>query len=313
MLTKPKAGERPKASLICEMIDRLGESMESALSNGYADSDGVCTRPPGVARTRPNPILFKNATGTQVDIGDILGIDAPLSDPSGGIGTAAYEHFFMEPGFSVKMPDEDTHRGRFGVSLSNVISNDIGYMAVSGVVGAKVYADADTKVFRYADVMDGDKGKLQATRYGTAKVLWPLTLAVGQNYAMVHLNSLAPVLPFFVRMSSDYDDGSESVNCDVVSGDPAAYVSCKCSMLPDGATIKEDSVCMVLPTAEDPDEFEIVAVMPTSVEPFTDFRVENRKLQHKTTKIWVPFADEEASSGSGDGWVTDHEGTRCQK
>ena len=111
-------------------------------------------------------VKVRNASGSDRDRFDVLGLVAPIIDP-----LANLQAFKNEPTLIGVKPEDPTHRGKFAILLEPVKAGEIAhYACVSGVTPARVYVEKEWH--DRADVFSGEPSCLKCGERGAATILW---------------------------------------------------------------------------------------------------------------------------------------------
>jgi hypothetical protein len=153
-------------------------------------------------------VPIKNASATDLERGDVLGIDGPLHGPDSETGT-----FWSAPVLVGSEPDIDVHEGAFAVLLEPLDAGAIGRCCVSGICPA--YVDVVDPDDGYADVVDGQH-TLRSEDAGSAQILW--ANGTGVVPALVRISNLFEAVPVTSSGSSASDSQSLSIDPSVPSG-----------------------------------------------------------------------------------------------
>ena len=159
---------------------------------------------------RPQPatrhtglVLVKNASGSDRNRFDILGIDAPIFTPSESV-----ESFKNAVALSGVTPSEASHSGSFVILLEPVGSGEIGLACAQGVCPVKVnVTDTDHP---YADVSDGEASSLTSGTSGAAFILWKET-GTGEKWAVVRLGVPAGASAIVCKVKAAHGNATYTV------------------------------------------------------------------------------------------------------
>ena len=124
-------------------------------------------------------VLVKNASGSDRGRFNVLGIDSPIFTP-----TDNEEEFKNRVALSCITPVEADHTGRFVILLEPIANNEIGLGCVHGVCPVKI--DVTDEDQQYADISNGETGKLKSSSTGAAQILW-VEPGTGEKWAIVRL------------------------------------------------------------------------------------------------------------------------------
>ncbi len=133
-------------------------------------------------------VLVKNASGSDRGRFNVLGIDSPIFTP-----TDNEEEFKNRVALSGVTPAGADHTGKFVILLEPIANNEIGLACVHGVCPVKI--DVTDEDQQYADISNGEAGKLKNSCTGAAQILW-VEPGTGEKWAIVRLGApeAGPVL-----------------------------------------------------------------------------------------------------------------------
>lgn len=108
----------------------------------------------------------RNDTGIDLEVTDVMGIDAPLFDPEENVFA-----FLDRVTFSGIVPTYAGQRGRFVICAEPIAAGEIGKCYAAGVFPCYVYLNDFTHL--YADVQEGDTNALDSDGVsGAVELLW---------------------------------------------------------------------------------------------------------------------------------------------
>jgi hypothetical protein len=142
-----------------------------------------------------NTIFVKNTSGSDIERGEVLGIDAPIMAP----GTNEDE-FLARVSFKGVTPDGDDHKGKFIVCADKIKDGDIGRGYIAGTCHAKV--DIQAEADEFADIEDGET--LLKSGASGAKILWKET-GTGEVWTILSLTENS--MPAIYKATADQSDG----------------------------------------------------------------------------------------------------------
>jgi len=126
-------------------------------------------------------VLVKNSSGGDRGRFEVLGLGAPIFDPS---DADALDAFKQRPAFIGELPASATHASRFAVLLEPVPAGEIGHACLDGICAVQI--DVTDAGHDYADVKDGSAATLVSGGNGAAQILWK-EAGTGTKWAMVRL------------------------------------------------------------------------------------------------------------------------------
>lgn len=135
----------------------------------------VKARPPSFA-SDPCIVWVRNDSGEDVGRFGVLGIDAPIFDPTDADALPAFHERVLISGV---LPAES---GRFVITMEPIADGAWGRAWISGTCLVKVVADGDTSA---ADIAAGETGYLSGGS-GAAQVLWRAA-GSGEQWAIVRI------------------------------------------------------------------------------------------------------------------------------
>ena len=172
---------------------RAGQSsLDRTFQRGHAWQSGI--------------VPVRNDTGADRDRLSVLAIDGPVFAPDNG-GGAADDAFIRRVVLKGTTPSRPSDVGWFVITLEPIGAGKIGRACVSGVCPALVKYEEDFHYF--ADITDGDSGKLTSGERGAAELLWVSDSAGGSGaiLAVVRLANYPPSL-HWAKVSSDWSSGN---------------------------------------------------------------------------------------------------------
>jgi hypothetical protein len=114
--------------------------------------------------TPATTVLVKNNTGAELLAYEVVGITGPI------ISAADNEtEFTTRSGWNVGLP-ASSHFGKFLVTAESIPDGEMGLAFAGGVVPVK--CDIDNQHMDRADVVAGNKTKLQASFHGSSQIIW---------------------------------------------------------------------------------------------------------------------------------------------
>lgn len=123
-------------------------------------------------------VNVRNDSGTDLDTGQVLGIDASLFDPD----DQRDAFLFDGPSVVGATPADGVHNGRFVVLAQPIKNDDVGLAYAAGVCPAKVSLTNSDDGF--ADINDGTTSNLLSdASAGAAQILWSPGLSGGSSGA----------------------------------------------------------------------------------------------------------------------------------
>ena len=152
---------------VCDMIE-WARRMKSMLAAGR-NSERL---PAGV-------VLIENASGSDQDRCDVLGIDSVVITSADNVA-----EFKSRPVLSCITPAADYHTGKFVVLYEPIANGKLGYAWVTGVCPVQLQSIQPEHL--YADITDADTSKLTSHVAGGARILWRAD-DDGMGWALVQL------------------------------------------------------------------------------------------------------------------------------
>lgn len=140
-------------------------------------------------------ILVRNDSGANRQRFEVLGVDAPIIDPS-----TNEEEFKNRVALSCVAPAADTHEGKFVVLAEPIATGKIGRAYAAGVCPVKIDVPDEDHEWRYAEIADGVTANLKVSMQGSAGVLWRAG-GTGVQWAVVRLGKPIPMHVFPVDLT----------------------------------------------------------------------------------------------------------------
>jgi hypothetical protein len=140
-------------------------------------------------------ILVRNDSGSDRQRFEILGVDAPVIDPSYN-----EEEFKNRMALACVSPVVDTHEGRFVVLAEPVGSGKIGRAFAAGVCAVKINVIDETEEPRFVEIAGGTTANLDVKRRGSAGILWRVG-GTGVQWAVIRFGKPIPLHVFPVNLS----------------------------------------------------------------------------------------------------------------
>jgi hypothetical protein len=140
-------------------------------------------------------VLIRNDSGSNQNRMSVLGVDAPVIDPS-----ANEEEFKNRVALSCVVPAADTHEGKFVVLAEPIASGKIGRAYAAGVCPVKIDVPDEDHEWRYAEIADGVTANLKVSMQGSAGILWRAG-GTGVQWAVVRLGKPIPMHVFPVDLT----------------------------------------------------------------------------------------------------------------
>lgn len=190
--TQPGDKFKPSAGMWNDMLSMLRwfkQNQQSAAAIPHQWARNFSTLP------------VKNASGSDVARGGILGIDDSLYAPTDNL-----DGFKNGPTLSCITPAQADHDGKFAVTLEPIEDGAIGRAVLDGLAVCQVSVTAGEEWYEYADVIDADAAKLKLLPAGAAQVLWRET-GTGAKWAIVRLGSPPGAIYEDVKFTSALDGG----------------------------------------------------------------------------------------------------------
>jgi hypothetical protein len=169
-------------------------------------------------------VLVRNDSGSNQNRMAVLGVDAPIIDPS-----ANEEEFRNRVALSCVAPEEGTHEGRFVVLAEPIANGKIGRAYAAGVCPVKIDVPDEEHEWRYAEIADGITGNLKVSMQGSATILWRAG-GTGVQWAVIRLGQPVPMHVFPVELTQVGGEQGDEENpaswtydvLDVVTGETLA-------------------------------------------------------------------------------------------
>ena len=169
-------------------------------------------------------VLVRNDSGSNQNRMAVLGVDAPIIDPS-----ANEEEFRNRVALSCVAPEEGTHEGRFVVLAEPIANGKIGRAYAAGVCPVKIDVPDEEHEWRYAEIADGITGNLKVGMQGSAGILWRAG-GTGVQWAVIRLGQPVPMHVFPVELTQVGGEQGDEENpaswtydvLDVVTGETLA-------------------------------------------------------------------------------------------
>jgi len=140
-------------------------------------------------RTNPREVIVKNATVTDLDRYDIMGVSIPLFGPD--VNLTEFQTNLCMQGVAC---DGEEHIGRWAVLMEPIAAGQIGMAIISGETIAMIdVLDAnDTHVECNTDPSDtGNFYRLQSGTTGTARILWKESGTGNDKWALIRIGDAA--------------------------------------------------------------------------------------------------------------------------
>ena len=148
-----------------------------------------------------SPIFIKNTTLATIQRFGVLGIDAPLVDP-----TTDLEAFKRRIAFTGSTPSDMMHKGKFAIAIEPIAASAIGKASINGLCITKVkFPDPNVRKPEFADIDDGIVINLKAKGHGSASILWhePTPAGGGTVWAIVRLGDSRHAGAFPIKLVMD--------------------------------------------------------------------------------------------------------------
>ena len=169
-------------------------------------------------------VLVRNDSGSNQNRMAVLGVDAPIIDPS-----ANEEEFRNRVALSCITPAADTHEGKFVVLAEPIANGKIGRAYAAGVCPVKIDVPDEEHEWRYAEIADGVTANLKVSLQGSATILWRAG-GTGVQWAVIRLGQPVPMHVFPVELTQVGGEQGDEENpaswtydvLDVVTGETLA-------------------------------------------------------------------------------------------
>ena len=150
-------------------------------------------------------ILVRNASGSDRERFDVLGVDVPVIDPASN-----EEAFKNRLALAGVVPVSGTHEGLFVVLAEPLANGRIGHAFAAGVCPARIDVPDEESEWRFAEIAGGVAANLAAHPQGSASILWRAG-GTGVQWAVVRLGNASSMHVFPVELSQvGGDEGGES-------------------------------------------------------------------------------------------------------
>lgn len=167
-----------------------------------------------------NGIVFlKNSTGSDLNQFSVVGIDGPLFGPDDN--EDEFRHNVSLKGVT---PDIASHYVAYAVTQEPIATGKIGKAMVAGMTVVQLEVKDDDHM--YAVMVDGDTGKLQSSKTGTAQIQWKKGAKGETDWALVALGA-SPTLVSWGKATSNWHNGADN----------GSYVDCNPCKDRDGAEV----------------------------------------------------------------------------
>jgi hypothetical protein len=169
-------------------------------------------------------VLVRNDSGSNQNRMAVLGVDAPIIDPS-----TNEEEFRNRVALACVTPEKGTHEGRFVVLAEPIANGKIGRAYAAGVCPVKIDVPDEEHEWRYAEIADGITGNLKVSMQGSATILWRAG-GTGVQWAVIRLGQPVPMHVFPVELTQVGGEQGDEENpaswtydvLDVVTGETLA-------------------------------------------------------------------------------------------
>jgi len=169
-------------------------------------------------------VLVRNDSGSNQNRMAVLGVDAPIIDPS-----TNEEEFRNRVALACVTPEEGTHVGRFVVLAEPIANGKIGRAYAAGVCPVKIDVPDEENECRYAEIADGVTANLKVSMQGSATILWRAG-GTGVQWAVIRLGQPVPMHVFPVELTQVGGEQGDEENpatwtydvLDVVTGETLA-------------------------------------------------------------------------------------------
>ncbi len=126
-------------------------------------------------------VLVKNASGTDRQRFDVLGVNGTVISPADNL-----DQFKNKIAMVGTTPTAADHAGRFLILIEPLQTDGIGMAVASGVTPVQI--DVQDEAERFADIADGDATKLKSGASGAAAILWKES-GTGTKWAVVRMGA----------------------------------------------------------------------------------------------------------------------------
>lgn len=133
---------------------------------------------------RQQTVKVRNIAASDIDMGGIVSLDAPIFGPSDNL--AEFRHRFS---FDASIPSAAT-KGRIGVAVEPIAQGRIGRVLTSGLAVCRV--DVTDPTADYASESAGVHDRLLTSANGHARIVWRESGDSGLKWAIVWLSMVAP-------------------------------------------------------------------------------------------------------------------------
>jgi len=151
-------------------------------------------------------VLVRNDSGSNQNRLAVLGIDAPIIDP-----TANDNEFKNRVALSCVTPAVDTHEGKFVILAEPIAAGKIGRAYAAGVCPVQIDVPDEDHEYRYAEIDDGVVDNLTVSLVGSASILWRAG-GTGVQWAVVRLGKPIPMHVFPVDLTQYGGDQGDEEN-----------------------------------------------------------------------------------------------------
>ena len=203
----PRPGDGIRSALNADGLSAMLEVARAHRSGEF--TAGGPPPAPGIDRAT---VLIRNDTGDGLPIASVVGLDAPIWEPTTAETTRTFQEFVAFKGVTPAAAD---HREAFAILLEPCGASEGAEAIVSGAVAVKI--DVVHASHQYAEITDGQTGYLTSALSGPARILWRET-GTGLKWAVV-LMGAGPARTenlFAVRCWQDggTTDGDGTTQCD---------------------------------------------------------------------------------------------------
>jgi hypothetical protein len=151
-------------------------------ADSYRRSQLGTTNPIGFGLS---PLLAKNTSGEDVQVGQVLGIDGPVFSQADNPA-----EFFHNIIMSASKPTTASHLGKWCVALETIPAGRLGRVAAWGIAAVSLQLDYADHPF--ADVAN-NSFVLKSNWCGAGQILWTQSSSPGLTYAIVRIGDLQAV------------------------------------------------------------------------------------------------------------------------